>query len=271
MPRRRKYSMKDLPDPGAVFAMPLADGRVGICRVLQKKLAERNTPYILIAASDWIGKEPPSLADSSIRRLLRLTHHNQSEEPAILWVAEPPPSEFRLLGCIDVIAEDLKVASESYSGWLWFSYQSLSQWRWEHDRESVLVEDAAKKILETEKRMEAAQRRASYLSTVPLAKLLAKDLFPSWKNYPRKKAKVGCQNIIRKFISALEAAAKPLGADFVAAELQVCVEAINQLDSDNAGFIESIERDDICDVLEVVLNAAKHPELAGRIGDWREW
>jgi hypothetical protein len=43
------------------------------------------------------------------------------------------------------------------------------------------------------------------------------------------------------------------------------------LDSEQNGFIETIEREDLCEVLEMVLNAAKFPGLMDEVEDWRDW
>jgi len=76
---------------------------------------------------------------------------------------------------------------------------------------------------------------------------------------------------MQSFIRCLDAAPKPLLGDFVLVKLKECVQAINRLDSEQKGFIETVEREDLCDVLETILHAAKFHELTERIDDWRDW
>lgn len=270
MPRRRKYVLEDLPEPGTVFAMPLADGRTGICRVLKRVMNDR-LPCVLVVASDWIADEPPALRDPAVRRTLMLTHHRWSGKPEMLWIGEPPPKEFRKLGCIEVLRKDTKADCGSFGYWDALPLSVLNQWRWDHDREKVLTEDAARKVLETKKQAGALRKRAEYLATVSFTDLLAKDLFPTWGTYPPRASKEGCQQIVGVFIRTLDAAPKPLLCDFVREKLKECVQSINRLDSEQNGFIETVEREDLCEVLEVVLNAAKFPDLTESIEDWRDW
>jgi hypothetical protein len=270
MSPRPKYTLKDFPRPGTVFAMPLADGRVGVCRVLRVD-ATMGAPAALVAASDWISEQPPQLNDRAVRRILVLDHHSHGGRAEVIWIVEPPPEDFRKLGEIEVVHEDEESESNSFSGWTSLSYQVLAQWRWHHDREAVLAEDTAEKDAELAARAGAARKRAAYLSAVSFSDLLAKDLFPQWEDYPPDAAKAGCQRIIQSFIRALEAVARPLDRDFVARRLKQCIEEINHLDSQEGWFIETIEREDLCEVLEEILNAAKFPGLVKRVDEWRDW
>jgi hypothetical protein len=270
MSPRRKYALGDFPAPGTVFAMPLADGRVGVCRVLRVD-ATLGALAALVAASDWIAEKPPRLSDPAVRRILVLDHHNHSGRAEIIWISEPPPEEFRKIGEIEVLREDREAESNSISGWNFLSGQVLAQWRWDHDREAVLVEDAERKDAEQSARAEEAGKRAAYLSSVSFSDLLAKDLFPQWEDYPPKAAKKGCQRIIQSLIRSLEAGDRPLERDFVVRKLKQCVEEINHLDSQHGQFIETIERDDLCEVFEDIVGAAKFPELVGSVAKWRHW
>jgi len=269
MQRRKKYVLTDLPGPGTVFALPLADGRTGVCRILQRTMKE--IPCTLVAASDWIADKPPALNNQAVRRILVLTHHNWSEHPETLWISEPPPKEFYRLGQIEVLQEDTKVTCETYGSWRSVTIQPLLQWRWDNERDKVLEEDAAEKALEVSKRAETSRIRAEYLSKITLADLLGKDLFPNWDEYPPKAAKEGCQRIIQYFIHNLSASPKPVTRDFVREKLKDCVQGLNQLDSKQKHFIETEEREDLHEVLEDVLNAVKFPDLEEKIEDWRNW
>jgi hypothetical protein len=268
MARHRKYTLNELPEPGTVFAVPLADGRVGVCRVLQRAL--QDVPRALVAASDWIADKPPSLDDSAVRKNLVLSHHNWAGQRELVWVSEPPPTEFRKLGRIPVLPEDVKAQCGSFGGWA-CGIQVLAQWRWDHDRNAVLAEDAQRQRLESAKQVESSRQRIQYLRTLSLADLLAKDLFPDWEDYPPSTAREGCRKIIRSFIRDVQAAKTPLTRTDVSRELRKCVEKLNRFDATHNHFIETIEREDLCAALEEVLCVAKFPDLTKRIEDWRDW
>ena len=269
MPRRKKYDQSDLPEPGTVFAMPLADGRIGVCRVLQRTMQE--IPCALVAASTWIADTAPALKNSAVRKILVLTHHNWANRPEMLWVSEPPPKEFQKLGQIEVSREDMGAKCGFYGAWTSLAIQPLLQWRWDNEREKVLEEDAAEKALEASKHAEASRVRAEYLAKLSLADLIGKDLFPKWDEYPPEAAKEGCQRIIQSFIHNLNTSSKSLTRDFVCEELKSCVQELNRFDSKQKHFIETEEREDLHEVLEQVLHAAKFPDLAESIEEWRDW
>jgi hypothetical protein len=269
MARRKKYQLADFPDDGTVFVMPLENGRVGVCRVVRKELKE--IPCALVVASDWIGDTPPQLSDPAIRRILLKNHHNWTDQPEILWVASPPPNEFKTIGKIDVLPKDRKLDSGYYGEWDSIPLQILAQWRWDNERETVLAEAAAGNALESIKRKEAIQKRGERLATITLPELLEQELFPSWKDYPPKVAKAGCQRIIQSLILALNAGEKPLPRKFVAAEVRKCLEALNQWDARNQNFIETVEREDLCGVLEDIVSATKFPGLIEKIEEWKDW
>jgi len=267
--KRVKYALADLPEAGTVFAMPLADGRVGVCRVLRR--ATEDIPRALVAASDWISSKPPPLDHPAVRKTLTISHHNWWNSPVAMWVSAPPPKEFRLIGRIAVTPEDTKAQSNSYTGWESFALHVLSQWRWDNEREAVVAEDKIKQAAQLAKRQEEMQKRTDYLSKISFSDLLAKDLFSTWDEYPPEKAKEGCQEIIRTFIRTLAAAKEPIEKRFVSSELKKCVECLNQFDAQNNNFIETIEREDICEALEDVVNAAKFPKLIEKVENWRDW
>lgn len=257
-----------LPEPGTIFAMPLADGRTGVCRVLQIGV-EGGAPRALVAASEWIGAEAPALNHPLVRKILILNHHALKNKPAIRWVSVPPPAEFKDLGRIPVTREDLRATSETSGGWS-FPLDVLNQWRWHHDRDAVLAEDAAKREQQATKRAEAIRKRAEYLAAVSLDDLLAKNLFRTWIHHPTPAAKAGCVRIIRDLLEDLKAMAEP-SHDLAGETVYEAVKALNALDAELDGFIDTVVREDLCEVLEEILHAVKCADLVGEIEHWREW
>ena len=43
------------------------------------------------------------------------------------------------------------------------------------------------------------------------------------------------------------------------------------MDEEHGNVIETIEREDICSVLEEIAFVARHPALSDEIGIWRDW
>ena len=269
MAKSKKITLADLPEAGTVYAMPLEDGRFGICRVIRKE--QREIPCVVVTASDWIGNEPPQLNDPVVRKILVLNHHFFSERPEVVWVSSPPPKEFRMQGKIAVLPQDAKVPCNCLSAWDGLQIQVLAQWRWDNQREAVLAEDEKKKLIETEKTNAAAQKRAEYLSSVTFSSLLDKNLFPTWDDYPPKAAKEGCEKIVYAFIKALAEAKPPLERDFVSHQLKMCIEDLNHLDSRCENFIETVEREDLCEIFQEILNAAKCPDMMEQVEAWKDW
>ena len=73
---------------GDVFAMPLSDGRYGVCRVLRVQDQPRQ---VLVTASPWVGSTLPDLSEPELRTCLNLTHHSWSNSPCMNWISEPVP------------------------------------------------------------------------------------------------------------------------------------------------------------------------------------
>jgi hypothetical protein len=269
MPRRQKYSLEDFPKAGTVFAMSLDDGRTGVCRVLRVAVSG-GAPAALVSASDWIGDKPLALDHPAVRRFLVLNHHFHTGQPELIWVWEPPPQQFKKIGEIPVLPADEQAESFAYSGWESLPYQVLAQWRWDHERAAVLKEDAAKKKLEQASQEELSSKRAANLSKITFPRLLRKNLFPRWKDYPPKRAKVAAEKILTSFILDLQKAKRPLDRKMVKQKLKLCVEKLNSLDT-RIPFIETIEREDLFDLFEEILSAAKLPELLDEVDKWRDW
>ena len=270
MARLKRYKLKDFPVPGSVFSMPLADGRLGICRVLRVQTDRKGEPQALVAASDWIGHIPPAINDPGLRRTLVLTHHSWVREPQRLWISEPPPATYIKLGTIKLSREDETVECNSYSGWESHAIQVLAQWRWDHDRAAVLREDAREKAARDKIDAQAAFDRKRHLSRVTLSEIAERSLFPSWTDYTPKRDTRDLEKIIKNFIRNLSKPAKPLERKFVADQLKVVVQKINELDSERQ-FIETVEREDLFDLFEEILHAGKHPDLLDIVDETRDW
>jgi len=250
----------------------VSDGRFGVCRVLQVVIPEQSrSPQALVALSDWIDHAPPPLAHRSVRKILHLTHHLWSNRPELIWVGQPPPLSFRKIGSVPILKKDVAASSGSYSAWESLPLQLYLQWRWDHDRDALLLEDAAKKEAEEVKRREAAIRHAHILATVSLKSLLElPDLFPFWDDYPPSGVKKAIEQTIRTFIKAINTPNKISRRD-ATRELRRCVDVINKIDADNNHPIETEEREDLFELFEQIFTAARHPDLLDKADQWRDW
>jgi hypothetical protein len=153
-------------------------------------------------------------------------------------------------------------------GWA-FGLQALRQWRWDHDREAVLREDALEKRREAEMREECGRKREAYLKSVSLSDL-QKPPFFNWKGFRAAKIIRASEKIMADTVARLV----KIGRDSPEADrlaiLQQCIESFNTLDA-KTQFIDTIEREDICEQFEVIVHACglgHHKDLAD---EWREW
>ena len=207
MPKRPKCLEADLPHPGSVFLAPLSDGKFGVLRVLKTK-TQSGIASAFVAASPWIGSTPIRPSDHEIRLPLFLTHHSYNGQIAGLWVFTPPPPSFIPLGDIDIDAEEDVIERETYSRWESISMQILVQWRWDNDREALLIEEATRKAQETEERKIAAERRAAMLRTLTLDSVSERVWFDSWDEESDGSCLTESRRVVSSLIKSLRTSPK---------------------------------------------------------------
>jgi hypothetical protein len=262
-----------LPATGDAFAFPLADGRLSVCRVLLDATSAEakwwGGPVVFVAVSAWIGSEIPSVDDPALRPILHLNHHVWGNEPSTLWVSEALPSNFLFLGKIGPTDEEQALSRLKFGRWEHLTIQPLAQWRWDHERDVVLAEDALRKQAEAECHLVAQKRRDEYLSRVTLEELRTRRFFGGWKIPPAGAVRAS-RKLMTRTVERLLELGPSASSDARMAVLQECIEAFNELDAE-LKFIETDEREDICAEFEAVVYACglgAHQELADR---WREW
>lgn len=263
-----KYSIDDLPSPGSVFITPLADGRFGIVRVLRRKIGSGHA-FAFVVPSSWIGSSPVRPSDKEIRAPLVLTHHAWNGRRDAAWVTTPVPEAYISAGQIALTAEDEQIELESYAAWDGFPLQILKQWRWDHDRENLLIEDKERAEKEAEKKKLAAERRAEMLRTITFANLALRKWFESWDEELDASNIASSRELLAELIKSLSGEPK-LTKTITKRLLKSTVKQFNQLDGKNH-FIETTHREDICEALELIMYAAKYPDLADEIDQWRDW
>lgn len=304
MPRKKKVS---LPAAGDVFAVPLEDGRYSVCRVISDRTTNPRLSIhaVLVASSPWIGPTVPELDEELHRPILIRTHHcDESEstgswirtpepasgwmksssgmkklevavgwtpmpEPAICWIETPVPDTFVPIGTITPTDEEGTLNWPSHSDWFYMMQQPLMQWRWDHERDAVLAEDATKRQAEAQQDQAKADERRDWLDSVTLEQLGSRVFFSNWR-YPTKEATEASRKIMAETVRALMTLGTSASEQDRMLLLQRCIESFNELDQE-LEFIETVEREDICREFEAIVHACglgSHEFIADQ---WRDW
>lgn len=254
--------------PGTVFLAPTSDGRLSAGRVLRRAF-EGGAQAALIAVTPWIGNELPSLDLPMLRETLILNHHKWKNAPQRVWVWDMMPESFKILGQIELSAEDMAASSNAFTGWQNVPLQSLLQWRWDHDREALLRDEALEAANQAETNRQRAATRAEYLRTLTLDSLVDRAWFSAWEtvdsNLPIREVRL----LIANLVDQLRTAPK-LTIRIAKRLLKQSVQAFNRLDAAQQ-FISTIEREDLCEAYEQIMCAAKFPQVVDQIDQWRDW
>lgn len=263
-----------MPNAGTAFAFPLSDGRFSVCRVLLDISSERskqwNSDTILVACSSWIGDQVPCVDDLALRPILQLKHHSWNNKPNVLWVFDEPPPDMIPIGIIEPTAEEQAIPCESFGNWNSLTFQPLAQWRWDHERDFVLAEDVIEQKKDKEAREKAQREREQYLERITLDELRGRRFFPTWNDYPPPMVVRASRKLMTNTVEELLKLGPRASEKERIAVLQWCIESFNELDAEMQ-FIETVEREDICEEYEAIVNACglgRHKELADR---WRDW
>lgn len=270
MSRRSRpgYTSADFPEPGSVFVAPMPDGRLCAGRVLRSEF-NRGAHAVLLAASTWIGSSDPELSDPRLVEVSLLTHHAWDRTPNVFWTFDLMPADFRTIGRIAPTAAELDIRSDSYGGWQSVPLQAYAQWRWDHDREALLTEEAQKEAEEAERKRISSERRAQYMRSLTLDSLAEQEWFESRGDEETSAQVARIRDVIMRLIADLRGLPKRTQAT-VQKRFRQAIKELNQIDAEGDGIL-TIEREDICEALEQIACAAKYPMLAHAIDQLREW
>lgn len=267
---------KPLPEAGAAFVFRLADGRYGVCRVLRQAHGNDvrwlGTPAVLVATSAWIGDAIPDSSDPALRPTLHNTRISPNGgEPILEWQDEPPPRAFKLIGTIPPTPDERKAKCDSSGCWENSPILLLAQWRWQHDREALLAEEAIEAQQEAEeldarnKRIERSQR------SMTLAQLARRRFFAHWTVAPHKAAIRASRAVMKRTVQALQALGPSAAERQKKKVLRECVEEFNRLNDTLGQFIETSERDDICTEFDLLVHACGLGHYENLADKWRDW
>ena len=263
-----------VPPVGSVFLMPLGDGRYGTCRVIRYGEESDGVSFggvhALVVASRWIGTAVPSLDEPLLREPLIKTHHSWSNQVEAFFVMDEVPVDFQLLGTLLPTNEDMNLRCLSFGHWKSAPLHVLIQWRWDNDREALLADDEVKRQKERATVLEKQRQRQNFLASVTLSQLRDKERFATWGGSVSDELIDVCRHIFAETIdSLLEFEGKPPKKSMVAA-MKECVTRLNELDTEQH-FIETIEREDLCQEIDEIVHACRFPKEEGIADRWRDW
>src|SRR5262245_52769703 len=165
---------------GATFAVPLADGQFGACRVLRVR---PEAEISLLAATPYVGPQPPALSDPRLRTILVMDGLDFDHWPCVLWQywVEPPPKGFRYLGLVEPSPAEERMNPDAYNKfWYYYGKYIWQEWRWLHDREALIAEyekefgpGSVRQVLREKKRQ----------AEMTLEKLRKERFFADWEGH----------------------------------------------------------------------------------------
>lgn len=267
--------------PYSEFAPPQT-GRYAAFKVLGV-----NESYVAIAVLAGIWSTPPSLSaanEAVILREHRFAHMGRMAAMGINadWWRPSDLDAVSFLGCGRLSLEETAIGAEiigfgigwPYSTLRFANYAAEGEWRWEHDRDALIIESKKSKAKDAAERAAKEDRYRTRLKNLTWEKLLAETPFERWTPSPpfppaefTEAARETIHNTCREL---RELGPKPPKAK-VRSILRRCVEWFNETDNAAGGVIETEEREDICAVLEEMAFVAKQKSLVEEIDTWREW
>ncbi len=274
-----RFTEDDLPHVGSVFFLPLKDGRFGIARVIKcitavdptESTAKRTiiTSRVLVVPSSWVGSSVQRPFDDDIRKPLVLNHHSWTNVPQATWIAEPPPAGFIFAGLLQPTQEDEVISSHAYGNWNSLCLQPLLQWRWDNDRENLLLEEAAEREKAAVTSRLFTEKQAEVFRTTTFDDLVKKTWFESWNAEYEMTFRKDSVRLITTLVQELRSIPK-LTKVVVKRHLRICVEAFNQLDT-KGSFTDTTHSEDIFEALELIVLVTRYPDLLSAIDEWRDW
>jgi hypothetical protein len=275
--KARAKSQLPKPEPGDTFAVPLEDGRYGVCRVLRKEAIrpgmfpmKTRGPSYLIVPSAWVGATLPQVDDPALRKKLVLTHHAWRKWKVSWWVSGPVPDDYVFLGVIRPTATEAKMECRAHGHWDTALDQVLLQWRWEHDRAAVLAEDEATEAAEAEARRKRAIQKYAPRPGATLKSLAKRHFFLYWLNFVPDDLLEKSRAVMTSTVKALLTLGTSAPARERLAVLRKCIESFNDLHKAHP-FIAEIEREDICQDFRAMARAAGLGDCQKLADGWATW
>ena len=147
--------------------------------------------------------------------------------------------------------------------------QAVLQWRWDHDREALLLEEAEAAVALAKLQQQRAEQRARFMSTLTLELLANQSWFEAWEASHSDATIQQCRTLLVNLINELRALPK-LTQGSVKKHFRQALKELNRLDADQH-FITTLEREDLLEAFEQIACAAKFPYAVDVIDKGRDW
>jgi hypothetical protein len=234
----------------------------------------RGAEGILVEGLDWTDVSPPTLEDVRKARPLALNRHAGPAEPCRHFVRGAPPRSFRLLGALTPSPRERAAECWSWGRWELFALQALLEWRWKHDRKALLAEEARRKAAQAARDADAEARRRARLAGQTLEGFRRRRFLASWSRppaYPTPELTRASRALLQDAVERLLALGPGARQASKMKVLRECVDAFNRLDEENDHFIETDEREDICEHIEEIAHACGLERRAAQAHGMRDW
>ncbi|MDP2275205.1 MAG: hypothetical protein Q8K32_30955 [Archangium sp.] len=252
--------MSKLPESGEVFALEVSKGIDVLFRVVA---AVGKTRCVVLTRAN-------SLTSPLLFEVQPHSHHSWNRPQLGGWVSEGPPAAVRWVGVVALrkgeaervlhpalwVKLDTKTAELSRKvlplvGWPLLVDDARAQWRWEHEREAVLAEDAKREREKTsvfEAAIAAQGKRRATMQKKGVSTLKRKRFFAAWKGAVPVA-------MIKEAEAAMQAAVLSLEGKSpaqAARRLSSLVRTFNKLDGKHGRSFDTIDREDIMDAVSTV-------------------
>jgi hypothetical protein len=267
-----------LPEAGEVFAFAVSDG----VEVLLRTLAVEAGAACVVMTT-WSARGPLRRAKLPARfELQPLNHHGWNRPLVGAWVAQGPPAPVRALGLIAprpserrrVLHPKTWLSSPAktramaarvlpVSQWATLLADVRAQWRWEHERERVVAEDARAELARGGALLAAVQQQRSRreaLVRTGLRGLKPRRFFAAWRGALPAALITRAEALMQAAIAALEGKTPAQAAK----RLSGLVRAFNRLD---AAHGHRFGAPDAEDVMEAVGELALACGVTGAVFD----
>lgn len=263
--------------------------RYSVIKVLDDNADNEGLPCV--AVLDGLFDAPPTFKQVYTLGILHQNYGNFQDTPAVIRIIAPDqntPAELTHLGTITPkppglrglfhkgVIEDYRLLDKYKTAGMWpsITFKMDLEWRWRHDRDALKHDQEAAEARRQEILRKEKERYTTRLRGLTLETLQKETPFATWDQDPVTlpkvfitKARAKIQDTIQELQALGERPRKPA----VRKILKACAEWFNAADAKHGGIIETLERDDICDVFEELAHITKQKALYEELEDWREW
>jgi hypothetical protein len=254
--------LEDLPTEGAVYVMPLTDHVRAVARVLCRRPsplpASMHGRYgstdAIVALCDPFITEPDEDVDiSTAAKLMTGVHERWRGEIAIMKIVGFPPPDFVLLGRRAPTRAERKLDRDDLGAWVSFAEAALEEWQ------------ARTNPKHTKAKQVRTLRQLGAIDVVAVAKAASAPLTQIDSKPLASKA----SRILRRAANRLTGL-RGKGADDRWSVIKACIEGFNELDAHHE-FIDTTVREELCERVALLGEAAGLRDIDDAIAEWRDW